>query len=466
MQYFNAQNMRQTYNFLCLAATIAMASWCLYQYSLDEDVTLIDFKSFHASADDIYPTVLMCFYNPYVDIYLDNYGKKINVTAYKYFLQGKLSSKEMINIDYEKVTLDINDYFLGYEIMYTNNTIITYDKFGLNEENAGWKLPYAYFNSPYAKCFTLDIPFEREMGITKLGIKLKTGIFPQGIRPDRLGNIGFLGSDRAAAINPNDTDGFAIIMYYPKQLFPYRSNGLLKNSWPQRTENSSKNYAMHFTVQNIEMIKLRNKRARPCIQGTPDFDTYLFEDIMKSVGCRPPYWSSRTHLNVCSTDVQMKKIRKLYLEHSMHRDVRLAYLPCRRLINIQYEFSEIDHKETQPPYFMINVWFVNSKYREIKMVSKFDAQTLIGNIGGYIGIFVGYTLLNLPDLVIKLVRMGRQRVKSEIENDNAKKDEEEECHLSKNDTDLVQIEMRVKMLEQELLGFKLKSSEMTETSFN
>ena len=53
------------------------------------------------------------------------------------------------------------------------------------------------------------------------------------------------------------------------------------------------------------------------------------------------------------------------------------------------------------PYFNITVMFIDPTYREIREVKAFGLLSMFGNIGGYIGIFIGYALLNLPDVVEK-----------------------------------------------------------------
>ena len=149
----------------------------------------------------------MCFYNPFVNAKLRGYGKAINSTLYKSFLLGNIWSEEMSNIDYENVTININDYFLGYEIVYGNSTTITYDKFGENETINGWKLPHVELLAPYVKCFTVDTPFEHKAVVRKLRIKIETEIFPLGIRPHR-----------TTVWNTHNHNGFTILFYYPKQV--------------------------------------------------------------------------------------------------------------------------------------------------------------------------------------------------------------------------------------------------------
>jgi hypothetical protein len=51
---------------------------------------------------------------------------------------------------------------------------------------------------------------------------------------------------------------------------------------------------------------------------------------------------------------------------------------------------------------MVLVHFPNRKYRQITHVQEYDIESMVGNIGGYIGLFLGYSLLHFPKFLITL----------------------------------------------------------------
>ena len=78
--------------------------------------------------------------------------------------------------------------------------------------------------------------------------------------------------------------------------------------------------------------------------------------------------------------------------------------PCQIIENLSYEYSEksgID-LNLDDPRFMVLVHFPNRKYREIIHVQEYDIESMVGNIGGYIGLFLGYSLLHFPRFLITL----------------------------------------------------------------
>jgi len=53
--------------------------------------------------------------------------------------------------------------------------------------------------------------------------------------------------------------------------------------------------------------------------------------------------------------------------------------------------------DVESVWFRISVIYNKQTYREIKQVRAYNVQSLIGNVGGYIGLFVGYSLSQLPN---------------------------------------------------------------------
>ena len=86
-------------------------------------------------------------------------------------------------------------------------------------------------------------------------------------------------------------------------------------------------------------------------------------------------------------------------------------LPCHSIESLTYEYTEtkgISHHN--PSRFMVLVHFPNLKYRQIAHVQEYDIESLVGNIGGYIGLFLGYSLINFPRFIITLLVVVRKKL--------------------------------------------------------
>ena len=52
-----------------------------------------------------------------------------------------------------------------------------------------------------------------------------------------------------------------------------------------------------------------------------------------------------------------------------------------------------------PDTRIIDITFKNSKYKEIKDVQAFNIESYIGNVGGYVGLFIGVAIWQTPDFI-------------------------------------------------------------------
>ena len=48
---------------------------------------------------------------------------------------------------------------------------------------------------------------------------------------------------------------------------------------------------------------------------------------------------------------------------------------------------------------LIKISYLENYYEEIKQIEDFGIQDFISNVGGFIGIFVGYSMIQIPELL-------------------------------------------------------------------
>ena len=85
--------------------------------------------------------------------------------------------------------------------------------------------------------------------------------------------------------------------------------------------------------------------------------------------------------------------------------------PCQGIENLSYDYSEKSGIDSgAEPRFMVLVHFPNRKYRQITHVQEYDIESMVGNIGGYLGLFLGYSLLHLPQFLISLCYAARKKI--------------------------------------------------------
>ena len=77
---------------------------------------------------------------------------------------------------------------------------------------------------------------------------------------------------------------------------------------------------------------------------------------------------------------------------------------------IDYEFKEhltenfIDEASRYiNGYFWFGLYIYDQKFKEIVQIKDIDINTLIGYIGGYIGLILGYSILQIPEYLVVFI---------------------------------------------------------------
>ena len=137
-----------------------------------------------------------------------------------------------------------------------------------------------------------------------------------------------------------------------------------------------------FIITTIEVLKRRNKHNDPCLVDWKHVDDLVLNKHLNRVGCSAPY--HKTHFPVCTTKEKMQE--SLYEVTDIRRREYFPY-PCQEISNILYTYQgrPITSNES---VFRVSVVYPG-KMRIVTQHRLIDVQVLIGNIGGYIGLFLG-----------------------------------------------------------------------------
>ena len=189
--------------------------------------------------------------------------------------------------------------------------------------------------------------------------------------------------------------GFAL--HHPGQflLAPNR----LDNTWLYDWQYNG----LDFIISEIEILKSRNSRNRHCTHygGTLTFDEMVKKKHLDTVHCRPPYMSSLDNLPICS------KTEDILRASYQYKTARDNYYPpsCQRFSKISYKSEVI----SSPSNDLDDIWTVAISYPEyVRIITQskdVDVHALIGNIGGYVGLFLGkrHSFVNISKLLDKLI---------------------------------------------------------------
>jgi hypothetical protein len=373
--------LKYTIQGLCLLSTIICVHRCYCKYQLDLDVSLVEQKRFGEEDRYVKPTISMCFFNPFIPKRFENNDVQINISDYKRFLSGKLWRKNMIDINFEEVTRNLNDYILGYFVQWGNSSYKFYDY-----DSGVVKKPYLSYVGYYVgwilKCYSVDIPLEA----TNLQFMLRKDIFPNGTLPP--------------------LNWFGVSFHYPGQFLKSYDN--MRQSWQTQQSSVASNRGMLLKLNILEVTVRRNTKMQPCNEDWRMDDSKVFQQyIEKGVKCLAPYHPWNLSFTACDTK---EKMAHAYFPLGNERDHYMQ--PCQSAEKIVYEYTDLDlttasngdndnlmtdmgisdvvldaihNLET----FNIVVMVKSSRFKAIIHKQAYDIEDFIGNSGGYVGLFLG-----------------------------------------------------------------------------
>ena len=345
--------------------------WQLLNYYSGEEQTVVGYKKFNEMEDNVYPSIGLCWSLAINEEKLKRYGSNYTSVDYAAFLAGFGLDNSMLSVKYDDVTPQFDDYILryGYEKSTSNNfDVVLYDK----EQGPITKPGFGEYSFIGFRCFSIEIPFQKGLIIKKFYVHFKSSIFG---REARLANP--FGS-------PSQENQFRISLHYRKQLI--NQMNFARRNWPLRDSSSPKGYLMLLTVGHTEILVRRSTNQSPCVNGIPDYDQEVIQNALKIVGCKPPYWSSKSSLPLCSNGKQLYDINFLVANDAAENGEMKVRTPCRSLESIQYDVMDVETPEKwkrKTPWMNESIGvlldFTELSYKEIKRVRGMDVQALIGN---------------------------------------------------------------------------------------
>ena len=370
MRHSNYEHFRTVFRGICWAATVILLCYWLYFFALDEDICLVDYKEYYDTPTHTFPLLSICLKNPFSNEKFSRESDEINPESYVSFLQGTHFNAKMTNITYKSVLLNISEYVNQYWIEWRNGNA---ELFSISKKPREiFRSSFSgFYGSRFYNCYSLQIPHDK--AIMAFQVELKNDIFPLGIRDNNYSTF--------------------TLLHAPNQLLT--SGQTLKFTGPMRKANDS--YALRFKVKGVEILKRRNKRLQQCHENTKNYDFVIIEEHAKRVGCSPPYHDRIDGMPVCATKEKIAASR-----FSFRFDNYGVQPPCEGIEKIYYTVEEDEMEGTDwinPGNFWIGSIIHDPKFKEIIQKRAIDIQGLVGYMGGYIGLFLGYSIIQIPDFI-------------------------------------------------------------------
>ena len=357
-----------SFKILCGLVAAFMVGFWAHEFVKNEDISAIDYKYLKSLDDGIYPQMSICISNPFLVDKFKNHGTNVSIEKYIGYIRGTQSFDERYHhLDFFDVTLDISEYLDYVYVRETDD--ITWKTHNCTISNNCQKFLRMNnnFNGIMAgdinRCFGIEIEPKLTKTMLEIGIVFKTSL------------ADILTQMKNAATGSNYFLEVSTSFAYPKQFL--RTTDQYNLIW--RMENGQK-MGEWIIMSSIEVLKRRNKMSDPCVEDWMHYDDLVLNRHISSVECESPY--QRQNGKLCTTKREMK---------SSQYEVDIAkakYLPppCQEITDVKYKTNKLLNLPDRVP--VVSFIYPNL----MKLISQnqsVNIHALIGNIGGYIGLFLG-----------------------------------------------------------------------------
>ena len=378
------------FHLICISLGIYWSTMLVFRYMENEDTPKISYRKFHETLEDSYPEFTICFRqsNPDDTIYKERYLQEhsLDETKYQKYLRGDggfWKKKQLVNltseIDFGTATLGVKKLIPFYNATYHDGSYL----------EGQFTVFNVTYQVPSRKCFT-----RRSDAIQSL-----SGLFRERM---------VLNLNSAAA---------RIYVHYPNQvlrsvfgkgvawksIFSLNRDMLWETSEDGKTSTKIKQNGFELQLSQINVIKRRPNGKIPCNPDVSD-DTRLWKEILQRAGCIPPYWKQinegGNNLQLCGAKDDFEEI--VYMAEKSNQDKKdiLASVgtPCNEMrtrVDLKPVTPFLNDYKMKANETFVRILYMTDDYQELRNVRDFDKEMLWSNIGGFIGIFAGYGLLQV-----------------------------------------------------------------------
>lgn len=391
----------------CFLIALYFTTLFSYEYSENGDVQLITMKHFNNKTSDKYPTFSLCFrgtrFHWYHDLAIFNsYG--LNATQYGRMIKGEMAKRYIrsdFNRSYSKKpvfsgnskSMDFNSFYLQISDFLRSLHFSTESKASdlfISDHNEWISKKESAMHLSYQ---TADkICFSRNSNDSP-------GVF-------RLHDLLTIDSSIIKFYNETEME---IFIHYPHQLL--RTIGKPKFSasfsYLQSILKGKNPNILEFKLTECKRIKKRHDSKEPCNQNIKNYDNHLLqkmgEKLNQELGCVPIYLkamlSNETNFDVCHSPSKLNEAFKRLdnLNEILDENER----PCDDMLVLLID-SINSNPIPVPKDISIQFYYTEKVYEEIQYIQAIGFENWLSNVGGFVGIFLGYSIMQFPEIFLIL----------------------------------------------------------------
>ena len=358
------------FKIVCVIVTFFMVGFWFHRFDKNEDISQVQYILVKEMEEVVHPEITICITEPFLIEKLQDNVINGTIEEYLEYLGGNGNYGEKYKkVDFFNVTLDIFDY-LQYPVTLkkTNESV---DQTSCINKNECLSIEMrnsfnGYWSGFFGKCFSIGVSQKFGKNLREIYLQFDEKL-----------------EDVLVSMQDNFIRGRGfIVSHHPYQFARYVD----KHSaiWTVGTRKYMHN---HITIAGAELLRRRYKRDDPCIANWGDYDNFLMNTHLDELDCIIPYL--KRGKPICSSPVTMKESR-----YDLDT-IRKKFNPCQEMINVEIGYIDMvqDYNVSDEGPLILNIQYPD-QMKIITQAPSVDLHALIGNIGGYIGLFLGTSFID------------------------------------------------------------------------
>ena len=393
----------------CFLIAVYFTTLFSAEYSDNSDIQLITIKKFNQDKDNKYPSFSFCFKSPRFHWYHDtkiyeSYG--LNATQYQRMLKGENEERYHRN--------DLPRFYTKEPIFLNDGPIENFDKFHLKIEDFVRSLHFATESSSHdtiiSNSFGWNVSKEQPIS---LAFESADRICFSRNTIDSLGLVRLSDSITLdSSLFPFHRDEeMEVFVHYPDQLIASLGNEKYLASFTQlltlvpNIYGQVKPQALEFKLTEAKRIKKRHDSKNPCNRNIVSYDGYLKKQIretmMNEIGCIPIYLQvepiSNTKYKECVSPMELQRADKIIgnLKQILEENEK----PCDEILILTIDSVNV-RPVPEPDDATIKFLYTEKVYEEIEYIRAIGFENWLSNVGGFVGIFLGYSMMQFPEFML------------------------------------------------------------------
>ena len=369
------------------------------RYMKNEDAPFFSYKRFLSTPMDPYPVFTFCFEEGkgvYDEEYLSDFGFTEN--DYQSFLSGNDLIDETNQTKFNRI--DFDEALIRFEDIVTKYMIIGQDASGggamvswmaatANKNKSIFPPMYKSYQDPQKLCFTRNNSWG-----------------PQGVRSHEY-------------IYMNKT--LLKEMSGKLRIYHHQTDQLQKRicKYIISKEIEEIDFQMlEFWVSQVNVLRKRVDANEICDPNVID-DLAVLETTIKQINCTPPFWKSMLPENnsfpTCNSPTQLKHVSDILKAPDKLMGIFNQYIgPCIKLSSIVTFQEKAKNKEKDPESFVLVFNYLEEMYQEIRNERDFNLEMFWSSVGGFIGMFLGYSLWQCPEMMFTCKFLRKRKTSKKI----------------------------------------------------